>query len=118
MICYAKLSERYINYLNLCVPNCNKKESHFLNVSIQDTHFKGRELEQFQILHIGDGTGNRVAYVKLNDGQDVWIKLTDIKIVSGDIRKVQKRGKIRMGKSSLMGSISCGIKNGKVFRGR
>lgn len=112
--CYASLSDAYVRYLSLCVP----RDADPLTLSIQDVHFKGRESEQFEVLQVGDGTGYREAYVRLDDGQEVWIKITDLCVVSGDIRKVQKRGLIRMGKTSLMGCVAHSIKSGRAFRGR
>ena len=112
--CFASLSMDYINYLNLCVP----EDADPLSLSIQDCHFKGREDQRFEIIQIGDGTSHKDAYVRLPEGDEVWIKLSSLQVVSGSLRNVKKRGLIRMGKTSLMGSVCNGIKSGKAFRGR
>jgi hypothetical protein len=111
---FASLSERYSRYLKLCVPEGFDP----LGFSVQDITFKGRDSERFELIHIGDGVSYDVAYVRLVDGQEVWIKIRDFKVVDGNIRNVPKRGRIHMGKTSLMGIVCHGIKSGRAFRGR
>jgi hypothetical protein len=112
--CYASLSDQYVRYLNMCVPDGADP----LSLSVQDCHFKGREKQIFEVLQIGDGTSYKDAYVRLPNGKDVWIQRHLLRVVSGEIRKVKKRGMIRMGKTSLMGCSAHGIKSGRAFRGR
>lgn len=112
--CYASLSDSYIRYLNMCVP----EDADPLSLSIEDCHFKGRETQIFEVLQIGDGNSYKDAYVRLSDGKEVWIQLHLLKVVSGDLRNVKKRGMIRMGKTSLMGCVAHGIRSGRAFRGR
>jgi hypothetical protein len=112
--CYATLSDSYVRYLELCAP----PEVDLLSLSIQDCHFRGKKTETFEVLQIGDGTSYNHAYVRCSDGVEAWIQVHLLRVVSGDIRKVKKRGMIRMGKTSLMGGIAHGIKSGRAFRGR
>ncbi len=108
----AVLSERYLQYLDLCVAD----DADELTISIQDLFFRRRKAEAFTLVHIGDGCRNEEAYVRTSDGQEAWIKLSDLR--TGSKRGVPRGGRIHMGKTSLMGTIAHGIANGRVFRGR
>jgi hypothetical protein len=112
--CWARLSERYLLYLEMCVPE-DADQSGF---SVQDIHFRQRKTERFRLLQVGDGTSYDQVYVETNDGQEVWIRRVDLVIVEGSLHSVKKRGMIHMGRTSLMGGIAHGIKSGRAFRAR
>lgn len=117
--CIAQLSDRYKIYLDTCVED---NPDHF-NYSVQDRVFKFYRNESFQVILVGDGLRDDIVHIRLpyvlNDiGIEQWIRRVDLEVVQGDIRKVPKKGRIKMGRSSLMGCIAHGIKTGKAFRGR
>jgi len=114
--CVAVLSDRFKRYLDLCVP---ESPDAFCS-SLQDCVFKPRRDERFVVLLRGDGVSDRPFYVRCEDGLETWIATghTDLKVVEGTLRAVPKRGRIHLGKTSLMGSIAIAIRSGKVFRGR
>ncbi len=117
--CIAMLSDMYKRYLDICVPD---DPDHYA-YSIQDSIFKFYRDESFQIILVGDGLRNDIVYVRLpylthDIGEEQWIRRVDLEITRGDIRKVPKKGRITVGRGSLMGCIAHGIKNGRAFRGR
>lgn len=117
--CLAVLSDAYINYLDICVPDNPDP----FNYSIQDQIFKFYRNESFQFILIGDGLRNDIAYVRLpyivhDIGEEQWIRRVNLRVIKGDIRKVPKKGRIIMGRGNLMGCIAHGIKSGRAFKGR
>lgn len=112
--CYVALNEGYVRYLKLVAgPDVDP-----LRLSIEDWHFRGRENERFLALQVGDGCSYDIVYVRLPEGKDVWLSRKNLRVVEGDLRKVHKRGRIRMGNTSLMGRLSRAIGSGRAFRGR
>ena len=74
--------------------------------------------EQVRVLQIGDGFDSNVVKIEYGDGSTDYVPRCWLKIGKG-IRSVPIKGRaVRMGKTSLMGSISHGIRTGKAFRGR
>ncbi len=112
--CWAVLSDRYRRFLDLCIHEGDDP----LTMSVQAQLCKPFRDGRFRLLQIGDGCGFDQVYALFPDGREHWIRRVDLKIVEGNIRTVPKRGRIRMGTTSLMGSIAHGIRSGEVFRGR
>lgn len=112
--CWAVLTDRCKTFLDLHVPDNPDP----FKESVQSLLLKPRRDNLFRLLRIGDGTGYDEVYVEFEDGTQNWIDLIDLKIVSGSIRHVPKRGRIHMGRTSLMGAIAHGIRTGRAFRGR
>jgi len=110
----AILSERYQQYLTKYLPDNECFDP--LSISVQDTVFKPIRNERFTVLQIGDGCRNDIAFVRSQSGIEQWIRLVDLE--TGSLRGVPRRGRIVMGKSSLMGTVAHGIRNGRAFRGR
>lgn len=113
MTCYVALNDRYVRYLEIRVPNPPPVEA-----SQQDFRFRGREQERFEVLQIGDGITYDEAKVRFPDGNTAWLRLKDMQVVQGDLRRVPKALKFHPGRTSLMARISRGIRSGKTFRGR
>lgn len=112
--CYVALNGAQVRYLKLFAgPDVDPNR-----LSIEELHFRGRESEKFLALQVGDGCTYDSVYVRLPEGKDVWLSRKNLRVVEGDLRKVPKRGRIRMGNTGLMGRLSRAIKSGRAFRGR
>lgn len=112
--CWAVLTDRYKTFLDRCVPD----EPDPLQESIQGLLCKPHRDGRFLLLQVGDGCSTEQVYVRFPDGREHWIHRRDLRIVGGRLRDVPKRGRIRMGRTSLMGAIAHGIRTGRAFRGR
>ncbi len=112
--CIVKLSDMYLNYLNLCVPTNPDP----LYASIEDLQFKGKENCEFKVIQVGDGCSNDILLIELPSGYQTWCQKRNVKVVKGSLRSVPKRGRIVMGRTSLMGIVCHGIRSGRAFRGR
>jgi hypothetical protein len=86
--------------LELCAPATTADSE----LSIQDAVFRLHLAEQFVVVQVGDGLRGDCAFVRLADGSEQWIKLTDLD--TGSLRGVKRRGQIRMGRTSLMGAVA------------
>ena len=113
----AVFSDQYLRYQKLCVQH--RLEAGELNdLSGTDIVAAQRLSETFTLVERGDGVSDDVYLVQFPDGVTCDLRRADLKVVSGSLRSVPRRGRIRMGKTSLMGRLAAGIRSGRTFRGR
>lgn len=60
----------------------------------------------------------RTLKVLCSDGGTRWYRASELTIVKGTLRGLPRARGVRMGKTSLMGSIALAVKSGRAFRGR
>lgn len=94
------------------------RNDHPLDLSVEDACGRTRIGQRFQLLHVGDGCSRKHAYVRFEDDPEQWVQLIHLSVVTGSLRAVPRRGRIHMGRTSLMGIICHGIRSGRCFRGR
>jgi hypothetical protein len=113
----AVFSDRYLRYQKLCVRH-RLEAGKLEDLSGTDIVAARRLTETFTLLERGDGVSDAVYWVQFPDGTTCYLRRSDVKVVSGSLRSVPRRGRIRMGKTSLMGRLAAGIRSGRTFRGR
>lgn len=114
MTCVVEFSERYKHYLDRCVSDDPKD----LSVGVQDLFGKQFRDSRMVVIERGDGISPNQWYVCFHDGRRNYVRRSDLVVVEGSERTVPKRGKIHMGRTSLMGACSRAIRSGRAFRGR
>lgn len=114
MTCVVEYSASYKHFLDRCVPD----DPMDLSVSAQAVLAKQFRNARLQVLERGDGIDSREWYVEFPDGRKNYVRRSNLTVVEGSERSVPRRGRIVMGRTSLMGSCSHAIRSGRAFRGR